>query len=116
MLVAFRTRLGARVLAKEVFLFRRGEPGMAVGGTDHAELVRVDAELLLELQTGLQRAARILVLQHVVLLDGAEVEVALVPGLVIGELVVGDSNGWVSPSPLIWVASYSGSQFMRVSA
>ena len=29
---------------------------------------------------------------------------------------VGDSDGWVSPSPLIWVISYIGSHRARVSA
>ena len=61
---------------------------MRVGRTDHAELVRIHPQLLLELQAGLQRCARVLALQHLVLLALAQVEVGLVPDLEAGELVV----------------------------
>ena len=66
---------------------------MRVGRADHAELVGIDAELRLELQAVLQRRARILELQHLRLLGYAQVEVALVPALEIGELVVGREEG-----------------------
>ena len=61
---------------------------MRVGRADHAELVWVDAELVLELQAEFQRGAGILELEHLRLLQFAQVEVALVPALEIGEFVV----------------------------
>ena len=76
-------------LAEIARLLRRGERGVRVGGTDDAELERVHAELGLELQPELQGRATVLVLEHLLGLGLAQVEVALVPGTVIGKLVVG---------------------------
>ena len=81
-------RFRAGVLAEEVVLLCGGETGVAVGRADEAELVRVHAELLLELHADPQRRASVLVLEHLVRLELAEVQVALVPDLVVGELVV----------------------------
>ena len=61
---------------------------MRVGRSDHAELVRIHPQLLLQLQTDLQGGARVLALQHVVLLELAQVEIGLVPKLEVGEFVV----------------------------
>ena len=69
---ALRVRLHTRVLTEEVLLLGRGEPGVAVGRADHAELVGIDAEPFLELQAELKRGPGVLVLQHVVLLGHAE--------------------------------------------
>ena len=77
-----------RRLAEEVVLFDGRQTGMRVGRADHAELVGVDAELALELEAVLQRRAGILELEHLRLLQLAQVEIALVPALEIGELVV----------------------------
>ena len=88
-----RARLRPGVLAEEVVLLGGGERGVAVGRADHAELVGIDAELRFELEAGLQRGTRIFALQHLGLLRFAEVEVALVPQLVAGELVVGREVG-----------------------
>ena len=66
---------------------------MAVGRADHAELVRVGPQLLLKHQPVFQRFAGIFVLQHLVLLGRGQVEVALIPGLIIGELVVRREEG-----------------------
>ena len=66
---------------------------MGVGRADHAELVGIDAEFALELEAELQRRARIFELEHLRLLQLAQVEVALVPPLEIGELVVGRQEG-----------------------
>ena len=85
---AIRARLGARRLAEEVVLLDGGEAGVGVRRADQAELVRVRAELRLDLEAELERRARVLVLQHVPLLQLAEIEVALVPPLEAGELVV----------------------------
>jgi hypothetical protein len=81
--------LRARVLAEEVVVVGRRQRGVAVRRADHAELEGVRAQLLLELQPELESAAGVLVLQHLVLFALAQVEVALVPGAVVGELVVG---------------------------
>ena len=82
------TGLRAGVFAEEVVVIRGGEGRVAVGGADHAEFVGIGTQLLLDLQTQLKRAPRVLVGQHVILLELAQVQVALVPGAVVGELVV----------------------------
>ena len=61
---------------------------MAVGRADHAEAIGVHAQPLLEQEAQPQRRARILARQHVARLGLGEVEVADVPALEIGELVV----------------------------
>ena len=66
---------------------------MRVGAADQPELVGVDAELGLQLEAVLERRARVLELQHLRLLRLGKVEVALVPALEIGELVVGRQQG-----------------------
>ena len=66
---------------------------MRVGRADHAELVGIDAQLLLELEAVLERRARVFELQHLGLLELGQVEIALVPALEIGELVVGRQEG-----------------------
>ena len=66
---------------------------MTVGGADHAELVRVGAEFRLEHQAALQRFTRVLAGQHFGPLGFAEIEIALVPGLVVGEFVVRRQQG-----------------------
>ena len=76
------------MLAEEVVLTSSGKGRVAVGGSDHSELVWVDAELLLELQADLQGTAGILILEHVLLLHSAQIQVALIPGFVVRELVV----------------------------
>ena len=65
---------------------------MRVGAADEAELERVHAELLLELQALLQRAPRIFPLDHAGLFRHAG-EVGLVPFLEVGELVGGGERG-----------------------
>ena len=49
------TRFGAGSLAEEIIFFDRGEPGVRIGATDHAEFVGIDAEFLFELEAILQR-------------------------------------------------------------
>ena len=67
---------------------------MGVGRADHAEFVGVDAELLASsFEAVLQRRARILELEHLRLLQLAQVEIALVPALEVGELVVRREEG-----------------------
>ena len=66
---------------------------MSIGGADHSVLVRIHAKLLLELQAIAQGWTGIFVLQHFGLLFDAKVEIALVPALVICELVVGRKEG-----------------------
>ena len=106
-----RARLGGGGLAEEIVLFDRGEAGVRVGRADHAELVGIDAELVFQLETVLERRAGVLELEHLRLLEFAEVEVALVPALEVGELVVGreermrlavalDLRGFVEALPL----------------
>ena len=104
--IALRARLLRRGLAEEIVLFHGGKPGMRVGAADHAELVGIGAEFGLELQSVLQRRAGIL-------------ELAASPASwrplasrlpksqrsKSANSSLGDSSGWVSPSPLVWVAS-----------
>ena len=81
------------MLAEEVVFGRGSEARVAVGRADHPEFVWIDTEFLLELETDLQRRPGVLVLQHVLFFGHTEVEVALVPGLVVGKLVVGRQEG-----------------------
>ncbi len=82
-------RLGAGVLAEEVVLLRRRQAGVAVRRADHSELVRVRPEFFFEHEATLQCFARVLLGQHLVRLAFGQIEVADVPGFVVGELVVG---------------------------
>ena len=77
-----------RDLAEVVVLLDGRETRMRVGRSDHAEFVGADAERLLELEPIFQRRARVFVFQHVVCLGDGQIEIALVPELVVGELVV----------------------------
>jgi len=72
-------------MASRVF---SGESGMRVSRSHHAELIRIRAELLFKFKTVLKGLAGILVLEHLVGLGYAKIEVALVPGAIVGELVV----------------------------
>ena len=62
---------------------------MAVGRSDHAELVWIGAELLLQQQAVLQCLAGVFILQHFRCLGFGEIKIAGIPGFVIGEFVVG---------------------------
>src|SRR5262245_21662164 len=77
-----------RGLAEKVVLLHRREARMRVAAADQAELVRVCPELLLHLEPVLECRARVFELEHLLLLSDATVEVALVPELKVGELVV----------------------------
>ena len=69
-------RFDAGGFPEKVFLLCRGQASMTVRCSYHAELVRVGAEFLLKGETVLQRLTSILPLQHVILLEGGEVEIA----------------------------------------
>ncbi len=94
-----RRRAGARAgfagrdFAEEVVLLDGGEAGVRVGAADQAELVRIHAELRLELEAVLERGAGIFEFEHLLFLRGADVEIAFVPRLVVGELVVRREEG-----------------------
>ena len=77
------------MLAEEVVVVRRRQSGVRVRRADHAELVGVGAELGFDLEAELEPAASVLVDQHVVGLELAQIEIALVPGTEVGELVIG---------------------------
>ena len=62
---------------------------MRVGAADETELVRIDAELGFQLEAVFERRARVFELEHLGLLRFAEIEIALVPALEVGELIVG---------------------------
>ena len=62
---------------------------MRVGAADQSELVRIDAELGFQLEAVLERRARVFELEHLGLFRFAEIEIALVPALEVGELIVG---------------------------
>ena len=76
------------MFAEEVLLGGCREPRVRIRRGAQSKLVRIDTDLLFELQAKLQCGARILILKHLVLLELAEIQVALVPGFVVGELVV----------------------------
>ncbi len=86
---AVRAGLGVRCLAEEIILFDGGKPGVRVGAANQSELVRIDAELGFQLEAVLQRRASVFELEHFGLLRFAEIEIALVPALEVGELIVG---------------------------
>ena len=81
------------MLAEEVVLVGGGEAGVAIGRADHAEAVGVHPQPLLQQQAQPERRARILVRQHLTRLGLGEIEVAHVPALEIGELVVRRQEG-----------------------
>ena len=62
---------------------------MRVGRSDQAELVGIDAEFLFQLEAVLQRGTGILEFEHLRFLERGQVQVALVPTLEVGELIVG---------------------------
>ena len=86
---ALRLGLGIGRLAEEVVLLRRGQRGVRVGRTDHAELVGVGAQPAFQQQAVLQRLAGVFGGEHRLRLGLRQVQVARVPGLVVGEGVVG---------------------------
>jgi hypothetical protein len=81
------------VLAEEVVLLGGRQRGVAIGRADHAELVGVGPEPLLEHQPVLQRLAGVFVGKHLGRLRLGHIEVAGIPGLVVGEGVVGREQG-----------------------
>ena len=77
------------MLAEEIVLFGSRERRVAVGGADDAEFIGVGAELLLESQASLQGLTRILTGKHVIGLRHGQVQIADVPGAIIGKFVIG---------------------------
>ena len=75
------------MLAEKVVFFGRCKTGVRISGPYHAELIWIHAEFLFQLQALLECLTSILVLQHLRLL-GVRSEVGLVPGFIIGKLVV----------------------------
>src|SRR5436190_22018084 len=61
---------------------------MSVSGTDQPELVRINCKLGLHFEAVLKRRARILELQYLSLFQHAQVEIAFVPTLEVGKLIV----------------------------
>ncbi len=90
---ALRAGLLRRGLAEEVLFLHGGEAGVRVAAADHAELVRVRAQLRFEQEAVLERRARVFVFKHILCLRNAAVEIALVPDLKAGELVIGREVG-----------------------
>ena len=85
-----RFRFGAGMLAEKIVLLCGGQTSVAVGRTHHAELIGVRAQARFEHQTILQRLAGIFTRQHVIRLHRRHhIEVAYVPGFVIGKFIVG---------------------------
>ena len=86
---ALRRRFNTRMLTEKVLLFHCGQGSVRVGAADLAELVRIHTEFLLKLKAPLKAGPGILTRQHLFGLGLAHIEVAEIPGLVVGELVVG---------------------------
>lgn len=61
---------------------------MRVAAADQAELVGVGAEFLLQFQAVLVGRAEVFKFEHVLRLRNAAIEIALIPDLEIGELVI----------------------------
>ena len=80
-------------LPKEVVFLGGGQGGMAVGGANHAELVGVGAEFLLQLHAALERLAGVFARKHGIGLGLGDVQVADIPGFIVGELVIGRQEG-----------------------
>ena len=78
-----------RGLAEEILFPCCGQGGVRICAPNHAELVRIDPELLLQLHTDLQSGPGVLILQHPVFFGFEARDVGLVPRPVVGELVVG---------------------------
>ena len=77
------------VLAEEIILVARGQAGVGIRAADHAEVIGIGAKLLLQGEAIFQGRTRVFELQLPLLLAGIHRQVGLVPGLVVGELVVG---------------------------
>ena len=90
-----RSALGSLldVLPKKLSSSTAVSPVWASVDPTMSELVGVDAQLLLELEAVLQRRAGIFEFEHVGRLGDRQVEIALVPALEIGELVIRRQEG-----------------------
>jgi len=77
------------MLAEEVFFLCGTETGVAIGRTHYPELVWIGAEFRFQQKTIFQRLACVFSCEHAVGLGLAQVKVASVPGLVVGECIVG---------------------------
>ena len=84
-----RDGLAGGSFTEEIVFLEGGETRVRVAAANEAELIRVSAELGFELKAVLERGAGIFEFEHRFRLLHAPVEVAKVPGLVVGELVVG---------------------------
>lgn len=82
-------RFCTRVLAEEILLLGGCQRGMGICRSDHTEFEGIDAELLFKLQPELETGTGVFVLQHLRPLELRQVEIAFVPKLVAGELVIG---------------------------
>ena len=85
----FWGRFHTGMFAKEVLLFDGGEGSVCVGASDLSDLERVYPQLLLEFQSAFESRASVFPGQHRFRFCLTHVEIAEVPGLVIGELVIG---------------------------
>ena len=93
-LLGVRARFrGRRSCPKKLSSSTAARRGVRVGAADQAELVGIDAELLFQLQTILQRRAGVLEFQHFRLLQLGQIQVALVPTFEVGEFIVGRQEG-----------------------
>ena len=88
-LPAFRAGLGPRELPPEVALVSSSERRVGVGAADQAEAVRVRTDIGLQADTELEGRAHVLVGEPLVPVRLLHTDVGRVPGLVVGELVLG---------------------------
>ena len=89
--MAHSTRLGfiTSMLTKKIVFICCCKRSMAVGCTNHPELVRVGAQFILNRQTTFQCFTGIFTSQHIVGFCHAYVEVTDSPGLVISKFIIG---------------------------
>ena len=76
-------------LTEEVVFLRGRQRGMGIGRADHAEFVGIGAELLLKREAELQGLACILSRQHVRRFEFRDIEIANVPGSIVGKFIIG---------------------------
>ncbi len=75
-------------LTKEIVFVGRGHTRVRIGAADQAKLERVNAQIGFVAQALFECRATVLILQHIGCFSLSEGNIALIPGFVIGELIV----------------------------
>ena len=89
MVVPLRRGFGVLVLTEEILFAGRRQGRVRIRRGHQAVLVGIDAQLLAEFQADLEGRAGILILQHLRRLRSVTGDIAGIPGLEVGELIIG---------------------------